>query len=523
VPVICFTKNTTTQNAPFGAVGSIFERVEDTFISEALPDGALYDDTRALGASAADNNAALIRAQELHQIPSNAENIQASLFIYTGGGFGSFSVESKQVLKKWFPKGATWNSQTTDILWATPGAVGALDSNAAEDSVIVDNGSVWFEFDVTQSTSAIVSDPITNNGVLLIPPADAASFRFFDGSEAGADGQRPEWHVSYDLPSGVGETVGRGTISSAINDNISSAVKSLVRRFSAGVVGPNTVPTLTERLIFVFGHSLFTHELFNSNAFTNSGIHIGDMSRQSFNSVSCNQVFNQLRDQVLPPTVGAKKEFVSNQVNAWLADPWSAVVWTDILIMASNFEQGTKTGAVFATESDAVLSHIVTNSPSSNIIIYEHWSEGAQYGLPVINGNEMSAPNFETYKALHQSGGAYHNWHIDYQNAIIANGYTCSMIPVGPIIMDALNSETYLAGAGYQDLFLDDAAHGNATVYFLAGAICYIALFGQPNPNYLPTGSALINSAVTNNLSSLFSFIESRLTFYGANGVVLPS
>lgn len=521
MPVVCFTKNTTVQNTPYGTPDTVNIHLEDVFLRENIPDYNTYEDQGSMGATASEHYSPLFRAGDLHQIPTNAENIQATLFIFTGGGFGSFVVDVREVLKRWFPFGLTWNSQTTSIPWTTAGAIDPADVGSSEDSVTIDSGSVWESFDISLATASNIADPRNNNGVILSPQADVASFRFFDKSDGGPDGQRPEIHISYDLP--VASAGGEPSFSRSIVKPVTSELTQslILTGQSGGGGGPAPVPTPTQKSVFVFGHSLFNHTLTDANGFTNTGVHIGDMSRQSFNRVVCEQIFGQLRNQTLPPPIGNRDRFASNQFNPWTGGNWYDVGWTDVLVMASNFEQTFKTPTEFATESDAVLSYIDTNT-SANIIVYEHWAEPTQYGLSVINGNEMSPADWNSFKELHRDGGAYHTWHVGYQDQIETNGYTCYMIPIGPIVMDALQTESYLSSIEHQDLYVDAAPHGNATMYFLAGLVTYIALFGVPNVNFSPTGFSFVHSSVTSNLSSLTAFISSRLAFYGANGVNLP-
>ena len=114
MPNIVITRNTTVQHTPYGAVDQIFTNIDDTHIIEATPDFGGYGSVRAIGPEASDTNTPLFIAEDLHQIPSNAINIQARLYVYFGGaGVGSFDGEAREVLKPWLPYGATFNDYTT--------------------------------------------------------------------------------------------------------------------------------------------------------------------------------------------------------------------------------------------------------------------------------------------------------------------------------------------------------------------------------------------------------------------------
>ena len=520
---VVITRNTTPQFTPYGAIDTHFVRMDDTHIDQGNPPAVVYGDTRALGPTDAELLVGLLRADDMHQIPSNAINIVAELHVHmAGGGFGTFDVGAHRLSKHWLQYATNFNGNTLELLWETAGALGASDRGAIEGPVVEVSTEEWLIWPIPIATAFLIANPSLNYGVGLYPVQPGNAFRFWDGSISGADGLRPEWHISYDEPVAGG---GAGGLKRALIKGISlvkSAIKSLIK--GSGGSGPNPVPTVDERNIMVFGHSLFDHGLFGSNEFTKTGWAMGDMSRQSFNFISIGLIFNQLRDQTIPPPYGSLTIFGTNQIDPWpnAGDAWDVVGWDDALLMASNFEQETKTPATFATESDPVLDYIDTNSPSTNQIIYEHWAESSQYGIPVLNDNEMTPANWLLYKDLHRDGGDYHTWHVDYQDAIQTNGYTIFMIPVGPIIFDALQTEAYLSAIEFEDLFVDEAPHGNANMYFLAGLVTYIAMFGAPNTAFAPMHSAQLNSAITNNVSSLIPFIESRLTFYGANGVNLP-
>ena len=521
MPNVVFTKNSVTQHSPYGAVDRVFTEIEDIQIRESSPDfNYSEEDPGAVGPGSGDLSIMLFRPQFVHQIPSNALNVRCRVYFKTGGGFSDFTVEARQVLKPWMRFSASFNENITDLGWQTPGAQGAEDRGAATDSATVGPSSnQWVSLDADAAGASLVADPRNNQGIGVFPVQPDSGFWFAIKSDNGPDGDKPEIHFSYDLPAGGGSAV-------LVGLNLPRLLDRTVPRLLAASEGPNPTPTVALRRIFVWGHSLFNHALFMANAFTNTGFTMGELSRQSFNRIGIKQIFGQLRDQVLPPPQGSQVQTITNQVDPWPASPatsWESANWTDAFVMASNFEQVSKTPAEFADESDAVLTYAETNSPTTQLIIYEHWAEPSQYGLSVINTNEMGASDWATYKALHQQGGTYHTWHLNYQTEIETDGHTITMVPVGPCIMDALQNEAYLSTIEFEDLFVDNAPHPNATMSFLASLVCYLALFDDPNPAFTPAQLSFLNVAVANNLASLISYFRSRLIFYGANGVNLPT
>ena len=279
---------------------------------------------------------------------------------------------------------------------------------------------------------------------------------------------------------------------------------------------------------YVFGHSLFDHDAPpTANEFTNTGYWMNDAAAQSSTTSRWTQTFGQLRDQTIPPLVDTTVGPSNNPSEPWPEVPvtaWEDVAWDGVLIMASNFEQAAKTPETFVDESIAVLDYIVANT-TGLIYLYGHWADPTvNYGIPVTGGNTMTPTDFNRWlntmtpepSSSTTNATDYFNWHIDYLNGMLNRNYNVRMIPVGPILADLFLNESYLSTIEFADIAFDSAPHFTPTGYFLAGMICYIALMGTaPSASYVPTtATPAIETEVLNNLSSIYTYIQTRLTFY---------
>ena len=104
--------------------------------------------------------------------------------------------------------------------------------------------------------------------------------------------------------------------------------------------------------------------------------------------------------------------------------------------------------------------------------IYENWPDMA----PFLSGDFPPSPS-ELTSYLQHTKEAFHDWWIDYQDRMLQThpDVNIRMIPVGPIlsdiIMDVLGDDIPAS-----ELYEDNAPHGRASLYFLAGTITYMAV-----------------------------------------------
>ena len=526
--VLAISKNTTLINTPFGTPDlhlSGNADIEDVYLSEENADSNQRTVSPiTLGASPGFRGTIFSRVRRLDQIPAGSTITEARIYFNAISGSGTSGTNAYALLRKWIVGGVTWNDWTLpNSPWTTAGALG---NGTDRDATILDtqsvNGNGWWFWDITDFVQDIVNGVIDNNGIGLFGEVNSG-FRSINGSYNSADGVRPEFHVDYVAPEGSG-----GFVDNMLKDEIP------VNIVSSGLVksgGTPSVPTVNNRTCWAFCHSLYRY----LTRFTETGWWIGDIATSNPSTATSKGRSAQIGSQVIPPQRSVQFSFATNVFDPWPnsgpATTWASRNWDDVVIMASNFEQTTITPENYvANECTDVMDHIRDESPSSRVFVYEHWSIPSQYSITVTPPNILDPGDFDTYNDLHRiiSGtpGTYHQWHLDFQDELISEYPTLDiyMIPVYPIIADLIRTESYMSTVEFDDLFEDDDPHGFPTVYFLAGLICYRAMYGQAaNANYVPVpADPVIIPEVLNNLSSVISFIDARYSFYAVNGNNLP-
>ena len=286
-------------------------------------------------------------------------------------------------------------------------------------------------------------------------------------------------------------------------------------------VTPSELPSggVNSSSYFVFGHSLYTWDAQNepgSTAESSVGYWLGALAQANGKQHGGVGQFGQLSYHAIPPF--AQIGYTTNTFDPWPGGAFPGDNFSHMLIMPSNFEQTYLSPSEYMADTARVVDFIAENAPQAEVLIYEHWPEPPLSGV-VVDGANLTSQEWQNYRAY--TAGAYHDWFVEWQN-LIATGYpqlTVRMIPVGPILADLFNSESYLASVSYSDLYADDAPHGSRTTYFLAALVLYRAMYLEsPDSLYSPP-SATIVSEVSDNLSAVIAYIDERLRYYQSRGV----
>ena len=105
--------------------------------------------------------------------------------------------------------------------------------------------------------------------------------------------------------------------------------------------------------------------------------------------------------------------------------------------------------------------------PGVRYVIYENWPDMAGYTSADFQSGYPSTQELAAYHAY--TLGAFHDWWLDYQDAMIEQRpeLNVRMVPVGSVLATLLTNE--LADLPAEVLYEDDAPHGRPTLYFLAG------------------------------------------------------
>lgn len=216
-------------------------------------------------------------------------------------------------------------------------------------------------------------------------------------------------------------------------------------------------------------------------------------------------------------------------------ETFSEANFNTILITAGNFIQYQAPSEPYYNDpnmtpisaTEDISDWLYTQESEMRIFLYENWPDMAGY-----LGDGSFPPTDSEFQAYNDYlSGAFHDWWIDYHDALIASrpDQDIRMIPVGPILAE-LFSETLLTQIPVTTLYEDDAPHGRPTVYFLAGLVTYMALYEERAPlDYVVP--SIVDSEVADNYTEVVNFMWDALQdFTTADGqsrvfsedVVLP-
>lgn len=200
----------------------------------------------------------------------------------------------------------------------------------------------------------------------------------------------------------------------------------------------------------------------------------------------------------------------------WESDtePFSAADINEVIITAGNFMQWQgpdqdypgDPGVTPISATENILDWVGAQEEGVRFYIYENWPDMAGYlnnGFPPTSGEFTNYNDYTT--------GEFHDWWIIYQDALLASrpAVNVRMVPVGPILARLLSGELPVE-IPLTELYEDDAPHGRATLYFLAGLITYQATFAeQASANYeVPD---IVHPVIRENYTNIVSFIWEEL------------
>lgn len=155
-----------------------------------------------------------------------------------------------------------------------------------------------------------------------------------------------------------------------------------------------------------------------------------------------------------------------------------------------------------------VFDWVEQGEPGVRYIIYENWPDMGSFTDANFESTFPSAEELQSYYDF--TRGEFHDWWIDYQDAMLAErpNLDVCMVPVGLILANLLTST--LADIPTSVLYEDSAPHGRPTLYFLAGMITYMATYGIEVPaNYVVPDT--IDSRVRDRYTQIASEIWDEL------------
>ncbi len=280
----------------------------------------------------------------------------------------------------------------------------------------------------------------------------------------------------------------------------------------------NTIPpAITNARSFIFGHSLLVHENTPSPSEEKKVPHwIHALAQEAGLQFAADGQYGFLRNHADFSGINAQWGF-QNVPSTWTDEnmDFTDVDFNIAISTPGNFIQYQAPDALYydsTTESPLsatldILDQTRTAHPSIPFYIYENWPDMSGYGT------FPGSINFTQYNNDTISGD-FHNWFITYHDAILAArpGSNVKMIPTGPIL-SKLFRDTVLSGLALTDLYEDDAPHGEATLYFLASMVTYMAIYQTQAPVTF-TPPATVNILVRSNYTLINNFIWAELNAF---------
>lgn len=127
-----------------------------------------------------------------------------------------------------------------------------------------------------------------------------------------------------------------------------------------------------------------------------------------------------------------------------------------------------------------VVDWVAAEETGVRYLLYENWPDMAGFTSADFTTSFPTEQELADYHAY--TAGDFHQWWLDYHDAMQAErpGETIRLVPVGSILAHLLT--TQLADVPVEELYEDDAPHGQPTLYFLAGIVTYTAMYGEVPP-----------------------------------------
>ena len=124
-----------------------------------------------------------------------------------------------------------------------------------------------------------------------------------------------------------------------------------------------------------------------------------------------------------------------------------------------------------------IIDFVQGQRPGAAVYLYEGWPDMSPFLSPDFPPSPRERDAYEAATL-----GSFHQWHLDYQDAVLAArpDARARLIPVGPTIVKL--ADGILSGIPTTELWEDEAPHGRATWYFLAGLVTYMATYGVEAP-----------------------------------------
>lgn len=237
---------------------------------------------------------------------------------------------------------------------------------------------------------------------------------------------------------------------------------------------------------FIFGHSLIDHRppRIETPSDETTVVHwMGLMAQQAGHQYAAGGQYGFLPQHAdLPPISQWGYDIVPG---VWESDTefFSEAKINTILLTAGNFMQWQGPNVDYPTDPGVsplsatldIVDWVENQGDSIQFYIYENWPDMAEYLNQGFPPTESEWSVYDDY-----TNGAFHDWWIQYHDGLLERRPESSiyMIPVGPII-HSIRKEILKDDLPFTSLYEDDAPHGRANLYFLAGVVSYMAIFEE--------------------------------------------
>jgi hypothetical protein len=194
------------------------------------------------------------------------------------------------------------------------------------------------------------------------------------------------------------------------------------------------------------------------------------------------------------------------------SQPWTHVILQNYSTEPTHIVDGSHSVADHYAYGANLYRRVMTNNPSTSVILYETWSRAAAHSL--ITGTSTSTSfastaQFQTELRTNYAGLA------NSLNTAYPTNPPVAVAPVGDAweyaggLLAASNSQ-------FVDLFATDNYHGNDNGYYLAAAVFYAKIYGA-SPHGFSTNAMVASLNLNLTVSATFLEDAAWLTVSGSN------
>jgi len=182
--------------------GPVYTGGRDTYINRWIPNTNFGLENRLILGQSQAYRTLLYFDLAPAAIPSGATIVGADVGIYCHARnlFNSMEARAYQVIRPWLPTQATWYKATSSDNWTFEGCdhVGTDREGTPLDTHTVFVRNAFHDFDITSAVQGWISNPASNEGVILIAP-DPAVIYYYRSSRYTAIDERPRLVITWTM------------------------------------------------------------------------------------------------------------------------------------------------------------------------------------------------------------------------------------------------------------------------------------------------------------------------------------